>query len=144
MPGNVLKDFTKLIKETFSRGLGASHSQESSGQDEKGTGRGGGMRINFERTGGFMGMHLALEVTTETMTPAEADELEMLVESARFFDLPAILEPGTEGVDQFQYKVTVERGNQFHTVETSDSATPEDLQPLIERLTHTARSQRII
>jgi Emfourin len=102
------------------------------------------MRINFERTGGFMGMHLAVEVTTETLPPAEANELETLVDSAHFFDLPSSFKPSTGGADRYQYKLTVERGDQFHTVETSESATPENLQPLIEHLTKVARSRRFI
>ena len=101
------------------------------------------MRINFERTGGFLGMRLAVEVMTESLTPAEANELEMLVDGAHFFDLPPILKPQTEGVDRFQYVLTVEKGDQLHTVETSESATPEPLQPLIDHLTDAARSQRI-
>jgi hypothetical protein len=101
------------------------------------------MRINFERTGGFLGMRLAVELSTETLTKAEADEMEMLVEGAHFFDLPPVLKPQTEGMDRFQYRLTVERGDQFHTVETSESATPEPLQPLIDLLTDTARRQRI-
>jgi len=101
------------------------------------------MRINFERTGGFLGMRLAVEVMTETLTPEEADELETLVERARFFDLPAMLSAQTGQADRFQYKVTVEKGEQFHTVETSESAAPETLQPLIEHLTSAARTRRV-
>jgi hypothetical protein len=101
------------------------------------------MRINFERTGGFMGMRLAVEVMTEALTPAEADELESLVEGAHFFDLPPVLKPPMEGADRFQYRLTVERGDQNHTVETSENAAPEHLQPLLNRLTEAARSQRI-
>jgi hypothetical protein len=101
------------------------------------------MRINFERTGGFLGTRLTVEVLTETLTPAEADEMELLVEGAHFFDLPPVLKPSTEGMDRFQYKLTVERGAQFHTVETSESAAPEHLQPLIDLLTDAARNQRI-
>ena len=89
-------------------------------------------------------MRLAVEVMTESLSPAEAEEMEALVESAHFFDLPSILRPPTQGADRFQYKLSVERGDEFHTVETSDSATPQDLQPLIERLTEAARSQRLI
>jgi hypothetical protein len=100
------------------------------------------MRINFERTGGFLGMRLAVELMTDSLSPEEAEELELLVEKARFFDLPAILTSQTGGADHFQYRLTVERGDQFHTVVTSESATPEDLQPLIERLTNAARAQR--
>ena len=101
------------------------------------------MRIQFERTGGFMGMHLEVEVLTETLSPAEADELETLIDGAHFFDLPPVLKPPTEGADRFQYKLTVEKGDQFHTVETSESASSEQLQLLIERLTVVARSQRL-
>jgi hypothetical protein len=66
-----------------------------------------------------------------------------LVEGAHFFDLPPVLKPPVEGADRFQYRLTVERGKQFHTVETSESAAPEQLQPLLDRLTDAARSQRI-
>jgi hypothetical protein len=87
-------------------------------------------------------MRLAIEMSTESLTPAEAEELEGLVDSAHFFDLPPVFKPPLEGADQFQYRLTVERGGQLHSVETSDSATPEYLQPLIDRLTEAARSQR--
>lgn len=100
------------------------------------------MRINFERTGGFMGTHLAVELLTDQMAPAEANELETLVDSSQFFDLPPVLKAPPGGADRYQYKLTVERGDQFHTVETSESATPQTLQPLIEHLTKVARSQR--
>ena len=87
-------------------------------------------------------MRLAIEMTTETLAPAEAEEFETLVDSAHFFDLPPVFKPPMEGADQFQYRLTVEKGDQLHSVETSDSATPENLQPLIDRLTEAARSQR--
>ena len=101
------------------------------------------MRINFERTGGFMGMRLAVEVMTETLPQNEANELESLVESARFFELPETLQAQAEVRDNFQYKVTVEKGNQYHTVETSEGSTPQELQPLIQHLTDVARAHRI-
>jgi hypothetical protein len=151
MPGNLVKDFSRFIKETISRGSGVSH-QEQPTTDKKGgspvdefqkRNRGGGMRINFERTGGFTGMHLAVEVMTESLTPEEADKLETLVESSRFFDLPEMLQAQTGMGDRFQYKVTVERGDRNHTVETSESAAPEELQRLIEHLTNVARTHRI-
>lgn len=89
-------------------------------------------------------MRLAVEVVTESLPPEEANELETLVEKARFFDLPSILKAQTRGADRFQYRLTVERGDQFHTVVTSDGATPEELQLLIDHLTNVARTQRFV
>lgn len=143
MPGNVLDDIKNFFRETFSRGSRESSEQDSASLTEKGLSPGGGMRINFERTGGFMGMHLAVEVTTETLPQEEAKELETLVESARFFELPATL-PAQAGMsDSFQYKVTVVKGELFHTVQTSEGAAPVELRPLIQHLTDVARTQRI-
>jgi hypothetical protein len=143
MPGNVLDDLRKFFRETFSRGSGESPVQVTASLGEKGTIPSGGMRINFERTGGFMGTRLAVEVMTESLPQDEAIELETLVESARFFELPEIL-PAQAGMsDSFQYKVTVVKGDQLHTVETSEGAAPVELQPLIQHLTDVARAQRL-
>jgi hypothetical protein len=142
MPGNVIDDIRKFFRDTFSRDSGVSAGQDSAGLGEKGL-TPSGMRINFERTGGFMGARLAVELMTESLPQEEAKELETLVESARFFELPAILPAQTGTGDAFQYKVTVEKGEQFHTVEASEGSAPVELQPLIQHLTDVARAHRI-
>ena len=100
------------------------------------------MRIHFERTGGFAGMTTTTTVDTETLSAEAAQELQEMVTAAGFFDLPAQMTSETPGADQFHYALTVESEGRRHTVEGSDAALPETLQPLLRRLTRLARSQR--
>ena len=100
------------------------------------------MRIQFDRTGGFAGLRMAATLETESLPPDEAQSLLDLVKAARFFDLPAVIEPPPAGADQFKYKLTIEAEGRRHTVEMGDASAPETLQPLLRRLTVLARSPR--
>ena len=62
-----------------------------------------------------------------------------LVESARFFELPAVLRSSAPGADRFQYRIGVETGQLKHTVQVDDAAVPDQLQPLIAWLNKVAR-----
>ncbi|NET85848.1 MAG: hypothetical protein F6J94_29350 [Moorea sp. SIO1F2] len=110
-------------------------------QDLRSKDYGGVMKIYFERSGGFMGMNMATEVDTESLSPEEADQLQGLLNTNSFFELPAQLMSSTPGADQFSYKLTVEVAGRKKTVEIGDTAVPEMLQPLLRRLTTMARSR---
>jgi hypothetical protein len=97
------------------------------------------MRIEFQRSGGFAGLRLATTVDTDKLPADEADELKRLVDAADFFHLPATLK-ATRGADQFTYRLTVEAGDRQHTLEVSESAAPESLRPLLQRLAALART----
>lgn len=101
------------------------------------------MKIYFERSGGFVGRSVSAVVDTNQIPPEQALSLLTKVEDASFFDLPespgAALE-GYQGADQLCYKVTVEVAGVQHTVETSDSDAPEELQPLLRELSQLARN----
>lgn len=96
------------------------------------------MRIDFERSGGFAGMHLRATLDTDELTAEEAQELRRLVEEAGFFGLPARTPPA-EGADRFAYTITVSEAGRTHTVETSDGSVPDQLQPLLVRLNRAVR-----
>lgn len=98
------------------------------------------MKIHFERSGGFMGMTMATDVDTESLSPEEANQVEAMINTNSFFELPAQLMSSTPGADQFKYKLTVEVAGRKKTVEIGDTAVPEILQPLLRRLTTMARS----
>ena len=100
------------------------------------------MRIEFERTGGFAGMRMAAIVQTESLSPDEARELHTMVETVRFFDLPAVIASPARGADRFVYTLTVEAETRRHTIEVGEAAVPEALQPLLQRLTAMAPSTR--
>lgn len=98
------------------------------------------MRIAFERTGGFVGIPLSVELNTGKLPKEEARELEELIRGVEFFNLPkTIISPNPEA-DRFFYRVTVQQGFRKHTVEISESAAPEAIQPLLERLIAAARA----
>jgi hypothetical protein len=95
------------------------------------------MKIEYERSGGFAGMRFAAKVDTASLPPAESDSLRRLITEAKFFNLPAMIP--SAGADGFTYKVTVEEKKKRHTVEVGDSAIPDSLRPLVERLHQFAR-----
>lgn len=97
------------------------------------------MRIEFQRSGGFAGLRLSAAVDTDRLPADEANELARIVDAAGFFGLPATLK-STQGADQFTYRLTIEAGDRRHTVEVSESAVPDSLRPLIQRLATIARS----
>ena len=100
------------------------------------------MHIHFERTGGFAGMRMTTTVNTESLSSKDASDLRKMVNTAGFFDLPAVIRTMAQGADRFHYKLTVEVEGQRHTVETSEAAASEALRRLLRRLTAMARSAR--
>jgi hypothetical protein len=100
------------------------------------------MRIEFERSGGFMGLRQTVVLDTSNLEPQEADELQELVDTAGFFDLPEQIVSRSVQEDGFQYRLTIEEFDNKHSVILSDTSTPESLQPLVQRLNLMARSRR--
>jgi len=98
--------------------------------------------IIFERTGGFAGISQRAVIDSSDLSPEEQQALEALLERSGFFDLPPRLTSGEEGVDRFQYLVTVEHGDRKHTVALDEVAVPETLQPLMRKLSLLARRFR--
>ena len=99
------------------------------------------MNIHFERSGGFAGLRLSHDVGSADLQPEEADELNRLIEGARFFDLPAQLRASDPGADRFQYKVTANDGSREHTVALDDAAVPQTVRPLLNWLTAKQRKR---
>lgn len=100
------------------------------------------MKIYFERSGGFMGREIATTVDTNQLPPEQALSFLEKLDKADFFCLPQTSNSGLEGAagaDQYCYKVTVELAGVERTIETSEAAAPEELQPLLAELTQYAR-----
>lgn len=98
------------------------------------------MRIYFERSGGFAGMVLSTTVDTDTLPQEEAVFFQTKFAEAGFFDLPDLLDAPGEGVDRFHYRLSAETVEQRKTVEFGETAAPEQLRPVLERLSILARS----
>ena len=99
------------------------------------------MQIFYERTGGFMGRTITLEVELSDLPPHQAETLRLLLSESDFFNLtdsPA----QTTHPDEFTYDITVTAETQENTIHTSDTTAPEGLRPLLEELAQLARTLR--
>lgn len=97
-------------------------------------------RINYRRTGGFLGREIESHIDLDEMPAEEALELERLLHETNFFKIPQnLIEPPTP--DEYEYTVTVEAGNTHHSIHTSDTTAPESLRPLLEKLSTLAREE---
>jgi hypothetical protein len=100
------------------------------------------MRIDFERTGGFMGRRIAGSLDTKALPMEEAMDILDMIDDASFFTLPEAVTEETGAADQFQYRLTVDYAGRQHTVETTDTGAPDSLRPLLSRLTTLTKTQR--
>jgi hypothetical protein len=99
------------------------------------------MIIQLLRSGGFAAIQLHAEIDLNQLGAEERQRLAALVEAANFFALPAELPP-TPGADRFQYTLTIQRGEQVHTVQGSEAALPAPLHQLVEEVSGLARRAR--
>jgi hypothetical protein len=91
------------------------------------------MQIRIERSGGVFGGLMSKTVDTTTLPSAEAQQIQLMVEDAKFFQLPtAIASAGNP--DSFQYEITVTEQGRKHTVTAGESAVPEPLKSLWTKL----------
>jgi hypothetical protein len=100
------------------------------------------MRIDFERTGGFAGVRLTATIDSDTLSPEEADNVREMVDAANFFNLPPKIAAREQGVDRFQYRVTVESEGRRHSVDIQEAAIPPPVRPLLQWLSAAARKKR--
>lgn len=95
-------------------------------------------KINFQRTGGFLGHQVGTELDLNEMPEEESQDLQRLILETNFFNIPQnMIAPASP--DEYEYTVTVEAGNSHHTIHTSDSNAPESLRPLLEKLSNLSR-----
>ena len=99
------------------------------------------MKISFERSGGFAGLHVALNVDLNSLPASDAVALQKLVKDADFFNLPEGAS-GQTRADGFQYMLSVQADGHQRTMHLSDGSIPDKLQPLLNDLGIRARSQQ--
>lgn len=87
-------------------------------------------------------MRIVATLDTDTLPPDEARQIQVMVDSVKFFDLPSKSPKPRKGADYFQYKITVEKEGQEHTVETTDPKMRPSLRPLVDFLANKARKRR--
>jgi hypothetical protein len=97
-------------------------------------------KINFKRTGGILGREIDADIDLNEIPEGESQELMRLITETNFFKIPQNMIAQAMN-DEYEYTVTVEAGNTHHTIHTSDSAGPESLRPLLEKLSTLTRGK---
>jgi len=96
------------------------------------------MRIVFTTEGGlafFPGLSRPAVIDRHDLSAAEAAELERLLDSARFFELPEDCRAlHRSAADYRQYTITVENKDRRHTVRLADPVENPQLQALLDLL----------
>ena len=103
------------------------------------------MQIDFATSGGVTNQELSYRVDTNTMTAAQAGEVEALVESSGMFDLRQ--EDVTPNVtvgraDVITYRLTVSDGVRQSNLWLNDVTAPASIRPLLAYLQKLAREQK--
>jgi len=91
------------------------------------------LKILFEQSGGIAGLSRKLSLDTSSLPASEVQEVQSMVDSSKFFDLPSSIPgPDNGAADYFKYKISLESdtGNK-HTMETTDITMPSELSPFI-------------
>jgi hypothetical protein len=91
------------------------------------------MQVKIQRTGGFAGITTTKSIDATNLSAPEIDRLERMIESAHFFELPALI-PSKPQPDRFEYRITVERNGKKHSVTAAEPALPAELKPLVDWL----------
>ena len=90
--------------------------------------------MHFRRTGGlFAGNRVELDIGEDELDPAGAEALARVVGSpgpARFTELPG----KGAGADEYQYDLTIRRGEEVVSLRFDESRLPPQLVPLVEAL----------
>jgi len=96
------------------------------------------MRVELQTDGGvayFPGLNKPIVVDSGELPNQQAARLQQLIDTARFFELPAASRALPKGaVDMRRYTITVEDGRRRRTVRLNDPVEDRHLQALIEFL----------
>jgi len=101
------------------------------------------LKVYFESSGGFTGMHNSTVIDTDLTNSEDAQQLKNLVMNSDFFDLPSeSSRPKPGSADYIAYKITVETEGQSHTVRTNDISMTPKLSTLIRFLQSRSKIDR--
>ncbi|MDQ3659339.1 MAG: hypothetical protein M3338_06655 [Actinomycetota bacterium] len=95
------------------------------------------MRVEFKTEGGFAyfpGLNQPVTIDTGELFAQEADELERLMEAARFFDLPETSAPRRGVADGRRYTISVSSPEHSHAVHVDDPIEDANIQALVDFL----------
>jgi len=96
------------------------------------------MVVRFVKEGGlayFPGLPKPVSIDTNQLKKEDAEELEGLVEGARFFELPTEIGSMPSGAaDYFTFTITIDKSGRAHTLRIVEPVTDPALLKLVEWL----------
>src|ERR687884_2261386 len=94
------------------------------------------MRVTFTMEGGFVYLPPSEPVTIDTddLPVEEANELERLIETVGFFELPETSPPPRGAADYLRYTISATTPEHSHTVHLTDPIGDPAVQALVEYL----------
>jgi len=100
------------------------------------------MHIEFERSGGFMGITASCSFDLSELQDTDAEQLKSMIEQLKFPELPENIPGSKQMPDQFTYTIFIQSEEWSHRIVTGDASAPPEMQPLIETLNSISRSRR--
>jgi hypothetical protein len=94
------------------------------------------MKIEFEREGGFSGIHISTTIDTSTLPDEERKKINSIIDASNFFTLKSEVDSSNlrSTADQFRYKITINKDDKIHTLEATDGTMDARLRPLLSYL----------
>jgi hypothetical protein len=102
------------------------------------------MRIEYQCSGGYGGLHLAYQVEIEALSAAEAKRLVDMIEAANVFDLnPKQISQKSRPIpDDFSCRLTLSTAEKKKTLSFNELSVPENLRRLSAHLRKLAIQQK--
>lgn len=98
-------------------------------------------KIFFERTGGFTGLPLSVEVSSDKLAKTDRDRLDALIEKSNICNYESKPNATNYSRDQFDYQLRVMCDTEEKEFRFSDNTLPPDIVPLVNYLVQLARWQ---
>jgi hypothetical protein len=96
------------------------------------------VKVRFRQTGGFAGLVLGADIDTNTLPPAEAQELARLIKQANLEKIHA--KPSQKARDLQNYEIAVESNEITAKASFDDMSVEANVEPLLEFLRRRARA----
>lgn len=100
---------------------------------------GTGLRIDFQRSGGFAGLTMGTKVDTAELPPEDAQVYERLVESLERSGVGDSPPPGKP--DRFHYQLTITRGKDSRRFRFAEQDLTPEARELVNLLVERARQR---
>jgi hypothetical protein len=97
------------------------------------------VRVEMRRSGGFTGRTVHVQLDSDQLPPADADQLIQLVGPLDLAALPTGGPASSAGADLMRYDLTIEQGPRRWQGTVADPAVPDRLRPLLQFLSAAAR-----